>query len=634
MKHLIFFALIYCSSVALNAQIKLPSLFSDHMVIQRDKPIKIWGQAGKGENVTVTFNETKVSVKADKSGNWQVVFPAFGASGPCQLEVKGKNTITLNDVMIGDVWFCSGQSNMEFSVRKANNAEVELKDTNYPNIRLFSVPNGKSETPQNDIREKRSWMVSSSETVRDFSAVGYFFGKNLNKEQNVPIGLINSSVGGTAIQDWMNMESVGEFPAYQSAVKEMKTINYEALQKESQRREGEWRDTIFHLEPGTINKWFLPETKTNDWTPITVPWEWSKIGLNGNGVGWFRKEFELTEEEAASNALIFLSIIFNDDETWLNGVKIGECSEYYQKRIYFATPPLLRKGKNVLVVKVYNYWFTGGFIGKADEMYIQIKAAKKSLAGDWLFKKGYIAPNPGLTVTKTYYPSLLYNSMVNPVTKFPIKGVIWYQGEANQGEAAEYRSLLPSMINGWRKKWDIGDFPFLIVQLANYIESDATDSNWAFLREAQASALSLPNTGLAVTIDIGEGEDIHPKNKQDVGFRLALAAQKVAYGQNVVFSGPTFKSIKIEGNTAIIDFDNQGSGLISNDKYGFLKGFVIAGADHKFYWAKASIEGNKVVVSSSHVAAPVAVRYAWGNNPDASLYNAEKLPAIPFRTDN
>jgi sialate O-acetylesterase len=434
----------------------------------------------------------------------------------------------------------------------------------------------------------------------------------------------------------MSSDAISEFKNYLPALAELKTKNYEQLTKERDRRQVEWNDTLLNLESGTVNKWYLPETDDNDWTKIYVPAVWQSVGIKGNGVGWFRKEFDLNEKEASNNVLFFLGIIHNAEETYLNGVKIGKSDDYNRPRIYAATPSILRKGKNVLAVKVYNYWGDGGFISKAEDLYYQTKTENKPLSGPWKFKIGYFSPNPDVVINRNNYPTLLYNTMVNPLVRFPIKGVLWYQGENNVGKAVEYRNLLPAMIMDWRKQWNIGDFPFLIVQLTNIQKSDdfPVESVWAQLREAQASSLTLSNTGLAVTIDIGEADNIHAKNKQDVGYRLSLAARKIAYGEDIIYSGPTLKSFKMEGNKAIIEFDNIGSGLVSNDKYGYVKGFSIAGPDHKFYWAKAEIKDNKVMVSSEKVNSPVAIRYAWGNNPDASLYNIEKLPCVPFRTDN
>jgi sialate O-acetylesterase len=575
------------------------------------------------------------STRADKLGNWVVIFAALDKGGPLQLIVKGKNTIILNDILIGDVWFCSGQSNMDMNVLSSKNAVEELKDINYPNIRLFTASYEMSERPQPDLKTGK-WDVCSEETVKYFSAVGYFFGRKINKDLNVPIGLINSSWGSTNIQCWMSEEGMGEFKNYLPALAELKTKNYEQLTIERDRRQNEWNDSLKNTEPGTLNKWYLPQTNDADWTNLNVPITWEHAGFKGDGVGWFRKEFDLTQEEAANTIIFHLGLIDNADETFLNGEKIGECNVYNVQRIYPAIATTLKKGKNVLAVKVYNYGWDAGFIGQAADMFYQSKSTKKTLAGIWKFKPGYFSPEPAALISPNNYPTLLYNTKVNPFINFAIKGALWYQGENNSQQPEEYRSLLPALIKDWRKKWGIGDFPFLIVQLPNFMPADdqPSDGNWAKFRASQAAALLLPNTAIAVTIDAGEGDDIHPKNKQAVAYRLALAAKKIAYQQNGVFTGPTFKSFSTNSNKAIVDFENKGGGLITLDKYGFVKGFAVAGADHKFYWAKAFIEENKVVVFSDQVAKPIAIRYAWGNNPDVGLYNAENLPAAPFRTDN
>jgi len=622
-------------TTSLHAEVKLPGIFSDHMVIQRNQPIKIWGSAAKGEKITISIDRYKANAVAGKTGTWQVTFPPLAQGGPLQLVVKGKNTITLNDILIGDVWVCSGQSNMDFALSKAKNVDNELKDADISGIRLFSVPQETSNIPETDMKSV-SWKVCSDEVAKTFSAVAYFFGKNLNKELNVPIGLIQTSWGGTGIQTWMSKDALSAYPKYQGKIEELGKIDYQQVNRTKEQRQKEWNDTLSIYEPGVTQKWNMPEYSDKDWSSINIPNSWETLGVKGEGVGWFRKEFFLTEEQASGNGILNLGHVSQTDETFLNGIKVGENRSENRSSIYPICQGMLKSGRNVLAVKVCNLWDTGALQSPADQIYLKTNNARLLLSGAWKFKKGYFSRNPALTYSPNSYPTLLFNAMVSPLINFPIKGVIWYQGEQNAGNPKEYSELLPAMIKDWRQKWQIGDFPFLIVQLANFMQPDdlSSKSNWAELREAQAMALSLPNTGLAVAIDIGETEDVHPKNKQDVGSRLASAARKIAYSENVVFSGPTYKRFTVEGNKVAIDFDNRGTGLISSDKYGFVKGFALAGTDQKFYWAKAFLEGNKVIVYSEKVVTPVAIRYAWGDNPDATLYNVEKLPAVPFRTDN
>jgi len=634
-KFLIALMLLFSfSGSGIFANIKLSNLFSDHMVIQRDQPLIVWGTADPGEKIQVVFRDSKLSTKADKSGNWQVKLPPYDFGGPFEMVISGKNNVTFTDILIGDVWVCSGQSNMDYTLIEVKDPEKVLAEVDYPEIRLFHVPGNLNEKPLGTINSG-SWKICTQEDVKNFSAVGYFFGRHLNRELNIPIGLIESAVGGSEIETWTSENSLSKFPRFKKPYEELRTLNFVEIGKKTGQSVKAWNDTLNHYEPGMLEKWYLPETDSKDWQNISVPYTWGAI--KGVGVGWFRREFELTEEEISSGLVVFLSMIQNEDETYLNGFKIGERSRYGLPRIYGACSDLLKKGKNVLVVKVNNTWGGHGFIGKAEDIYCLTATRKIPLAGDWLFKVGRMSTNPYFSIGHNDYPSLLFNGMISPITSYPVKGVIWYQGEQNTSQPAEYATLLPNMIADWRKHWDIGDFPFLIVQLPNFMEvkSEPGQSNWAEFRESQAKALHVPETGLAVTIDLGEAENIHPPNKSDVGYRLALIALKQVYGQELVSSGPVFKSMEIKGERIVLNFSETGKGLTSNDVYGYVKGFAIAGSDKKFYWAKASIQGNSVFVFSDKVKNPVAIRYAWADNPeDANLRNMEGLPAAPFRTDN
>jgi sialate O-acetylesterase len=555
------------------------------------------------------------------------------------MDISGKNAISLKNILMGDVWFCSGQSNMDMSVIGSKNADWEIEHANYPTIRLFTVPGKMSERPGQDINGGK-WLVCNPKSVSNFSAAAYFFARKINADLNVPIGMIKCSWGGSIIQTWMSLEAISGFKNYLPALEELKTKDFEKVIAERDRRQAEWADSLRNTEPGAVNKWYLPETDVTDWKTINVP-AFRQSQKNKNGVGWYQTEFQLSGEEISGGIALSLGTIQVADETYLNGTKIGGSEEYSQSRNYKASPDILRSGKNVLAVKIYNYWGGGGFTGNPEDICIQTNKGRKNLSGQWKYRDGYFSINPFSVVGPNNYPGLLYNGMVNPVTKFPIKGALWYQGEGNANnmeEAEEYRGLLAAMIKDWREKWGIGNFPFLVVQLPNYRVLDVlpTEKAWAILRDAQVSAMSLPNTGLAVTIDLGEADNIHPKNKQDVGYRLALQALKVAYGKNSIeSSGPVFSSQNLEGNKIRLKFDHVGTGLVTRGKNGMVNGFAICGADGKFVWAKAHIENNEVIISSEQVSTPVAVRYAWSDNPGGiDLYNKEGLPARQFRTDN
>ncbi|MGZ8510970.1 MAG: sialate O-acetylesterase [Chitinophagaceae bacterium] len=630
-KKLIVLVLLFCI-VETKAAVKLPKIFTSNMVLQRDKPIKIWGWADKDENVTVSFNGQSVQSKADKSGNWIITLKPMAFGGPYQMKVAGKkNAIDLKNILIGDVWICSGQSNMEWIIKNTNSAEKEIAESKHPRIRLFTVEKAMAYQPEKDI-EGGEWLECGPQTVGDFSAVAYFFGRKLNKDMNIPIGLINSSWGGTNVQTWISWDLMSKKPGYEK-------VNYQDLEKEMAQRklkQQQFRESLAN-DIGKIEKWFEPGSATTGWKKIQLPgaWESTEIG-NADGVIWFKKDFYLPQAIEGKKVALSLGPIDDADETYLNGKLIGSTHEWNADRQYTVDGALLKSGKNTIVIKVTDTGGGGGLYGTEEQLYVDVNGNKIELAGEWNYKTAVVTTDFGIKDDgPNSFPSQLYNAMIAPIIQYPVKGGIWYQGEANAWEAYNYRTLFADMIKDWRAKWGY-EFPFFWVQLANFMKPDTMpkSSDWAELREAQGMTLNLPQTGQAVTIDIGEADDIHPRNKQDVGYRLALAAEKIAYGKDIVHSGPVFESMKKEKGKIILTFTSTGTGLMAKDKYGYLKGFTVAGSDQKFAWAKAMIEGNKVIVFNETIADPVSVRYAWANNPDeANLYNKEGLPASPFRTD-
>ncbi len=578
-----------------------------------------------------------LTTKVDNQGIWKVQLNPLKAGGPYEMIIKGRNEIVLKNILIGDVWICSGQSNMEFALSQANNSQQEIASANYPSVRLFTIGRRISEKPLDDILNSK-WEICSPSTVAGFSAVGYFFGHDLQTYLNVPVGLINTNWGGTNIEAWTSMETMYSLPEYKSALDNLKKQNFSGNEQDMNKLREVWDKKTETNDSGLIQNWLLPETDFSKWKEMKIPQYWEAAGLpNLDGIVWFENEIELSAQEAENGINLSLTKIDDNDQSYINGILVGETKNYNALRKYSVPAKILKAGKNLLVIRVLDYGWGGGIYGDANELYYEAGTTKKSLAGNWKFKVGIDLPSPYLTMNPNEYPSSLYNGMISPLINYKIKGAIWYQGEANVKSAFKYRTLLPNMINDWRKNWDQQNLPFLIVQLANFdCIGFADDGDWPMLRESQAfTAYSIPYTGLAVTSDIGEAKDIHPKNKQDVGYRLFLAARKVAYGETLVFSGPTYKSMKTEGSKIIVDFNNSGSSLIVKDKYGYAKGFAIAGEDKKFVWAKAFITSqNNVVIYSESVNVPVAVRYAWDNNPeDANLYNKENLPVVPFRTD-
>ncbi len=633
---LLFFFL--SSIYTTKAKVKLPKVFSSNMVLQRDIPIKIWGWADKKEKIIIIFHGDTTNLRADKKGKWQTELKSMPAGGPFELVVKGDNEIVLTNILVGDVWICSGQSNMEFALNSANNAKEEISNAKFPRIRLFTVRKKTSTKPLEDCNSE-GWMVCSPESAPSFSAVGYFFGRKLNNELDVPIGLIHTSWGGTNVETWTSAHSIEQIEGFEGIENELEEFDEDAmvanLRKKLEAIAGPLPDEDLGMKDGSP-VWAVPNTNFNSWKEMKIPQLWESAGLKGlDGILWFQKEFELEPMDLLGKIEIHLGPIDDSDITYINGKEIGRTfQKYNESRIYLPDAEAFKVGKNILVVRVEDNGGGGGIWGKPEEMFVKLDNKKIGLSGTWKFKvgKGDFSTSFG----PNNMPSLLYNGMINLLIPFAIKGAIWYQGESNANRAYQYRTLFPNMITNWREEWGQGDFPFFFVQLANFMapSEEPGESAWAELREAQTMTLSLPNTGMATIIDIGEAGDIHPKNKQDVGRRLALSALKIAYNQDVVYSGPTFKEMKIDRNFAIISFDNIGSGLYIKDKYGYVNGFTVAGKDKVFHWAKVHISGDKIIVTCDDVDKPVAVRYGWANNPDdLNLYNLEGLPAVPFRTD-
>ncbi len=637
---LVFF---FLSATLVLADVTLPKIIGSGMVLQRDREISVRGWAGKGEKITVTFNGTTAKTKAGKTGKWTAKLPSMPAGGPYEMTIEGKNTITLSNILLGDVWVCSGQSNMQWTVSNSKNPGEEISNADYPNIRLFSVPRVTSTKPLSDI-QSGEWTECSPQSIPDFSAVGYFFGRCLHKHLDVPIGLIHTSWGGTMIETWISGPSIRTITEFEAVVDKLQKIDEKDYLKEITAKYDKMLEDFGDTQGGLVDGkalWAAAALDESVWKEMELPTLWENRGLKElDGVVWFRKTIDLPESIVDSDVTLHLGKIDDSDITWINGTKVGETiDKYNQLRHYEIAPGVLKPGKNVITVRVTDTGGGGGLYGDAADMVLEYTDKKISLAGVWKYR---ISP-VDLKVNKSGFgpndnPTLLYNAMVHPLLPCVVKGVIWYQGEANTGRAYKYRTLMPLLIEDWRRAFENPDMPFFMVQLANFMAAkpEPSASNWAELREAQLmTALNDPNAGLAVTIDIGEADDIHPRNKQDVGKRLALAARKIAYGENIIHSGPTYKAMEIDENKVVLTFENTGSGLTAKDKYGYLKGFAIAGEDSNFVWAGAKIKGDKVVVYNESIQNPVAVRYAWADNPDdANLYNAEGLPASPFRTDD
>jgi sialate O-acetylesterase len=640
MKKLLGCFLLILFGLSVFANVQLPKIFGDHMVLQRDREIVLWGWADPKEKITVQFNKQTKTVTAGKDGKWKLSLAAEAAGGPFQLIVKGKNTLTYSDVLVGEVWICSGQSNMEWSVRNSNNATTEIVQGNFPAIRHIKIPNTIASAPQQDIKSGE-WKICSPETVGDFTAVGYFFARELTRELNVPVGLINTSWGGTHVETWTSREAFENSDEFKTMIASMPKLNLDSLAKvktATNLKKIQSLQGAVNESTAVVNSWKETSFDDSRWKKMNVPelWESQELG-DFDGVVWFRKTINLPAAEAGKEGWVALSMIDDSDETFINGVPVGKTMwKYNEQRNYKIPQGILKEGKNVIAVRVEDTGGGGGIYGAGD---LKISAGNFTfpLAGEWNYRVESLLQNSGGGVGPNSYPTLLFNAMLNPLIPYTIKGALWYQGESNAGRAYQYRKAFPLMISDWRKRWGQGDFPFYFVQLASFDAGHGTSktgSNWAELREAQTLTLSLPNTGMAVTTDIGEPHDIHPRNKQDVGKRLAAVALNKTYGKSRVDSGPVFQTMEVKGDRIVVTFTNIGGGLQVKDRYGYVKGFEIAGADKQFYYAKASIEGNTVVVYHDQVKNPVAVRFGWADEAsDTNLFNAEGFPAVPFRSD-
>ena len=621
----------------LQADIRLPFLVGDHMVLQRQKPISVWGWADPDEKIQIEFKNKVYHATAGESGKWQVKLDASEAGGPYEMVLKGANQIQLEDILIGDVWVCSGQSNMDLPMRRVRDLyEDEIAHAENNQLRYFTVPlQYDFHGPLEEIKPSQ-WESTNPTNILHFSATAYFFGKNLVEKYHIPIGLIRSSLGGSPAESWMSGEALEGYPHY---LKEMIKFQDQAfvdnIVKSDRDRRNTWQRTLRQKDRGYQAEvsWSQPEVNLSDWPTIQVPSFWSDEGVSlSNGVIWFRKDIDLSENWTGKKARLDLGRIVDSDSVYVNGQLVGTTGYQYPPRIYQVPEGILKAWQNVIVVRVISEIDKGGFI--IEKPYrLSTETDTVDLQGLWHYQSGAeMDPLQPQTFVR-WKPGGLYNGMIAPLLNLSIKGVLWYQGESNADRASEYQTLFPDMIKDWREHWKQGNFPFVYAQLPNFMEAaeEPGESEWADLRYAQSQALALPNTAMSVNIDLGEWNDIHPLNKKDVGKRLALAAMRVAYQDTVdVTSGPVYKNYELKGNRVLLSFDSVGSGLMSKNGEN-LNYFAIAGEDGKFVWAKAEIVGNQVAVWHPTITHPQKIRYAWADNPDtANLVNREGLPAGPF----
>lgn len=637
--------LLISASVSAGSLV-LPGIFTDNMVLQREQTIPIWGTSKPKSTVSIILGRTAIGSASDSSGKWRDSLPPMNAGGPLVLTIaSGPDTIVLNNVMIGDVWLCSGQSNMEMPVAdwgKVANWEDEQKKADFPDIRLFTVDHSVKTFPQSAVPGS-GWKPCSPQTVRTFSAAAYFFGRELYNQHKIPVGLIQATWTGSFIEAWMSGPTLKRFPRYLADIEKIELIPHadSAAQAWFDAEVTSWHKALHEKDRGLPvegKSWYRPDLSDASWDTIGLPGYWERAGLGMDlfdGIVWFRKTIDIPASWTGKKAVLSLGAVDDWDSTFVNGVCVGSSKSYAEPRRYEIADSLVKAGRMVIAVRAVDTWSGGGFAGPADLMVLRSSTWDSlSLAGPWRYRIGFDFINNPMPqpLNFPHKATVLYNGMIHPLVPFAMKGVIWYQGESNAERAYQYRTLFPALIKSWRTEWKQGDFPFLFVQLANYDQrrDQPADDMWAELREAQRMTLSLPRTGMACAIDIGESNDIHPKNKQEVGRRLALVARVNAYGDSVECSGPVYKSMRTQGGAIRVTFTHAAGLNVHGDT---LRGFSIAGSNGKFIWAQAKIDGNSVLVSSPRIKKPVAVRYGWASNPEVNLYNQEGLPAVPFRTD-
>ena len=662
---------IAVSTACVWADVKLPAIISDHMVLQKSAKVPIWGKADPGEQVAITLNGQTANATADADGKWRTALNLKTSSpGPFEMTIEGKNKLILSDVLVGEVWVASGQSNMEWVLKNTLDSQKEIAACANSLLREFRVKRNATRDPLEET--EGFWVPASPETSAEFSAVGYYFGKKLQNELNVPVGLIKSTWGGTPSEAWTSVGAVDSVPDLKASRDRLLIL----MEEYPARKEAFIEGLAVWLKENAREDKMVEDTAafagidtpTDGWVPVKIPGIVAASGLPKTGAVWLRKEVVIPSKPVKKLPLAlgingYDSVYWNgkllNQTTYLDALDAGNIRRGGK---YDIPPSEIREGKNVLAIRIFDPVGTAKFTQDP-------KAGTMSLAGEWQGKAEYEFPAldqaqqaaapqaPTIPPSPQNAASFLFNGMIRPIIPYAIAGTIWYQGETNAGRGYQYRTAFPLLITDWRKQWDQGDFPFYFCQLANFTEKKPApgDSAWSELREAQSFALKLPNTGQAVLIDVGESEDIHPRNKKDPGERLATIALSRNYNKARPFSGPVYDSMKIENGKAILGFKHTEAGLVAkplpetyavnseaqktaplvrNSPNSELEGFAICGEDRKWVWADAMIQGQNVIVWSDKVPLPVAVRYAWADNPTCNLVNSAGLPASPFRTDD
>jgi sialate O-acetylesterase len=621
-----------------QAEVRLSNVFGEHMVLQRDRPLHLWGQATPGQTLSVELGGHKASTRVGADGRWRVQLAPLPAGGPHRLLVKGDGTVELRDVLIGDVWLLGGQSNMEWPLAATDTGPQEVASPQNPQLRQLRVPLRASVKPEAEIAPA-PWVVAEPGKVGEFSAVGYHFARQMQAVQGVPIGLINTAWGGSMLETWVRRDAALQDPDLTPAVRALPTDNAvygAAVRQRAEARVAAWQPGL-PLKDVDASGWSAASDIDANWPTLPAPGVWETHGLADlDGVVWMRKRIELKPEQAASAAELHLAKVDDCDETWVNGRRVGGQCGWEQPRRYALPAGLLRAGTNWIAVRVTDTGGGGGFHGEAAEMRLDTAAGSVPLAGAWKARVEKIQAAAGPVANDA--PTLGHNGLIAPLHGLAVRGVLWYQGEENSGRAAAYAEGFKRLIQDWRGQFGDPNMSFLFVQLAAWfpLADNRPDGNgWAELRASQAAALVLPHTGMATAIDVGDAVDIHPRNKRTVGQRLAALAMHELGLRAAPASGPRLIGQSARGGEFQLRFGDTGGGLRTARAGEPLRGFYLAGADRRWVPAEARFDGDRIVLHSPAVPAPVAARYAWVDNPsEANIVGGDGLPLPPLRTDD
>ncbi len=644
MNYIIWVSILFSSFISEErpqGTLLLPALFSDHMVLQRDKPISIWGQAEPKQKVSIRFRGDEVQVVADSLGYWQTTLKAQQAGGPYQMSIEtDQGKISFKDLLVGDVYLCAGQSNMEWPLSQTSTGAADWPKAKHHNIRLFQIQKAMASQPQDDL-EGSSWTTCTPDYAKSFSAIAYYLGIELQKKEDIPIGLIQATWRGSKIKSWLSPAVAKGIPEYEKWLSTTMDLPFDRKTEWEIAAYSRWLSSLDTLDVGKQEYWEQIPKAWKDSKVVDLPQPLDQLDLTGRyGVFWFKKRVSLTRSELQSSIRIQLGPIGDVDETYINGHLVGSTKHPRVKRNYSVSSSLLREGSNEVVVRVKSLKGDGGFTGKAEQMSLKIGDQQQMLAGEWIARIGTPGvADPPLNIDPKFYVSAFYNAMIHPLRSYPMKAIVWYQGEADTRAPMFYETALKDLIKDWRSNWSAADQPwFLIVQLPGFGKEKGFDakSKWSRLREAQAAATSGPKTALVVNIDLGDSLSIHPLNKRPVARRIANLAQSLFYEPELIAKAPCFEDLQAEEGRLHLHFNTFGSSLVRKSEASKLAGFMIAGKNRKWWPATARLKGDNVIVlAAKEVAQPIAVRYAWSDNPgDLPWYNLEGLPLSPFRSDN